>query len=463
MEKENEIEYIEITSVNEYLEQVNKYRDDSPSLFFRGQKNQTWKIAPGVFRNGYLEKENELIEESIRQCYHEFPENMSNFDKLTKLQHYGQATRLIDVTTNSLVALYFATEIDNETEYRVKQLQDKIVLLEKEVKELEDEKNKVIEQNNEQDSEQDNGQDIDLESNQIESSGVVFVTKNEINKLDSLQVRIAMVLPFIEIGKEISTISDLFELIIERVQLNKQEKDYITKDNFINLINILQNNYFVIAPHSNSRLTFQSGGFIIPTCINIEKVDKEYKIWKAQQTFESEFDNIAFVIRREYKENIRKELDRMNINESALFPELEHKLLHVFKTNKPINKDKVIFEKYSFKENEDENVADVNQIEKSNDTVTVGGTATIANPHDDYIVEFIKGYIEMYPNIDDVEFKRIIRSNILSTKGIKDFTGIFESKFKKELKRFLTGTVGYEQSVKITDEIVDRLKQDKKF
>ena len=41
---------------------------------------------------------------------------MDRFDVLAKLQHYGFPTRLLDATSNPLVALYFACAGKNESE-----------------------------------------------------------------------------------------------------------------------------------------------------------------------------------------------------------------------------------------------------------------------------------------------------------------------------------------------------------
>lgn len=45
-------------------------------------------------------------------CPNEFLGN--RFDSLVKMQHFGMPTRLLDTTTNPLVALYFACESDKQ-------------------------------------------------------------------------------------------------------------------------------------------------------------------------------------------------------------------------------------------------------------------------------------------------------------------------------------------------------------
>lgn len=74
---------------------------------YRGQSNYEWNLLPSVYRNNQFEFESVYIKELERIQPSEFV-GYSNFDKLVKMQHYGLPTRLLDVTLNPLVALYFA-------------------------------------------------------------------------------------------------------------------------------------------------------------------------------------------------------------------------------------------------------------------------------------------------------------------------------------------------------------------
>ena len=80
------------------------------TLFYRGQADKTFQLTPSVFRKRLLSKEHSLIHELLLNSPIEFSNNDSSFERLIKMQHYGSPTRLLDVTTNPLVALYFACQ-----------------------------------------------------------------------------------------------------------------------------------------------------------------------------------------------------------------------------------------------------------------------------------------------------------------------------------------------------------------
>lgn len=91
------------------------------SRFFRGHSDQEWVIEPSIYRKPlkvegkpeekpFIENEDNIIRDAILNSPDDFSNQDSIFSTLVKLQHYGYPTRLLDLTTNALVALYFAVK-----------------------------------------------------------------------------------------------------------------------------------------------------------------------------------------------------------------------------------------------------------------------------------------------------------------------------------------------------------------
>ena len=77
--------------------------------FFRGHADKDWQMLPSIYRAQHLiENEDKIIKDALTYCPDDFLPSDTLFEKLVKLQHYGCYTRLLDLTANALVALYFA-------------------------------------------------------------------------------------------------------------------------------------------------------------------------------------------------------------------------------------------------------------------------------------------------------------------------------------------------------------------
>lgn len=89
--------------------------------FFRGHSDyKNYKAEPSIFRKSYLiSNEENLLQEATIRCPAELPSTLSMFEVLVRLQHYSLPTRLLDLTSNALVALYFACRHKEKTEGEV--------------------------------------------------------------------------------------------------------------------------------------------------------------------------------------------------------------------------------------------------------------------------------------------------------------------------------------------------------
>lgn len=110
---------ITVESIQEFVEKVTEEvststdrldSNVSSKTLYRGQANSSWHLCPSLYRAGLFHQERTLISELRRVRPEEF-DGLTKFDVLVKMQHYGLPTRLLDMTQNPLIALYFACDV----------------------------------------------------------------------------------------------------------------------------------------------------------------------------------------------------------------------------------------------------------------------------------------------------------------------------------------------------------------
>ena len=107
----------EVESVDNlmYLRQIlkNSYESDECEFYFRGQCASSWELLPSVMRSqgaAFRDNESEMLLDLMSRKPENFVGVTSALSQLVLAQHHGLKTRLLDITRNPLVALFYACE-----------------------------------------------------------------------------------------------------------------------------------------------------------------------------------------------------------------------------------------------------------------------------------------------------------------------------------------------------------------
>ena len=113
---------IAITTVTEFINEINKFKVGKEKVWYRGHAEHNYKLEPSVYRHPYNPQSEEILMSQFKSRSIPYLKTIPSGDNaywewLFLMQHYKIPTRLLDWTESALVALAFAV-VYRETKTR---------------------------------------------------------------------------------------------------------------------------------------------------------------------------------------------------------------------------------------------------------------------------------------------------------------------------------------------------------